>query len=173
MMTLKIGGLAIPLLAALDIEQSYEAIGGEAVFRTVNGTGIKQSTWKKLRVTTGGGGWIPAGLETLDVAQPLTLACILPRAVPADFATRQATLPAARRGDAGHTPWGLALLPDGGIAETQISLAGNVATLDAVTGAIAYQAMYLPQLTVWASRPRDSGNRGDASYRWELVCEEV
>lgn len=173
MMTLNIGSIAIPLLAALDIEQSYEAIGGEAVFRTVNGTGIKQSTWQKLRVTTSGGGWIPAGLETLDFTQPLTLGCILPRAVPADFSTRQATLPAARRTDAGHTPWGLALLPDGGITETALSLAGNVATLMAVSEAIAYQAMYLPQITVWASRPRDSGTRNDAGYRWELVAEEV
>lgn len=173
MMTLKIGALEIPLLAALDIEQNYEALGGEFVFRAVDGTGIKQSTWKKLRVTTSGGGWVPAGLESLDVSVPLTVACIVPRAVPASMVTRQATLPAARRSDTGHTPWGLALLPDGAVTETTISIAGNVATLGAVADAIAYRAMYLPQITAWVSRPRDSGVRNEAGYRWEITCEEV
>lgn len=172
-MTLKLGTLEIPLLAALDLEQAYEPIGGEGIFRTVNGSGLKQATWKKTRITTSGGGWLPAGLESLDVNAQLTLSCIVPRAVPAVFATRQATLPAARRSDTGHTPWGIAFLSDGSPVKTTASLAGNVATLAAVSGAVAYQAMYLPQFTVWAMRPTDSGTRGDASYRWQLVCEEV
>ena len=173
MMILKIGALEIPTLAALDIEQSYEPLGGEAIFRTVNGTGLKQSTWQKTRITTSGSGWLPAGLETIDTTAQLTLACIVPRAVPAAFATRQATLPAARRTDAGHTPWGIATLADGSPVLTAATLAGNVATLDAVEGAVAYQALYLPQFAVWAGRPTSSGTRSDASYRWELVCEEV
>ena len=40
MMILKIGSIDIPLLAALDIDQSYEPIGGETVVRTIGGTGI-------------------------------------------------------------------------------------------------------------------------------------
>lgn len=173
MMTLKIGALEIPLLAALEIEQNYEPIGGESIFRTISGAGLKQMTWQRQRVVTSGSGWLPAGLDTLDTSAQMTLACIVPRTVPAVFATRQATLPAARRSDAGHLPWGIALLADGSPVATTASLAGNVATLAAVTGAVAYQAMYLPALTVWMQRPTDSGNRGDASYRWELVCEEV
>ena len=173
MMILKFGALEIPLLAALDLEQSYEPIGGEGIFRTVAGNGLKQSTWAKTRITTSGGGWLPAGLESLNVNAQLTIACIVPRSVPAVFATRQATLPATRRSDTGHTPWGIAFLADGSPVKTAATLAGNVATLDAVSGAVAYQAMYLPQFTVWAFRPTDSGTRGDASYRWQLVCEEV
>ena len=173
MMILKIGALAIPTLAALDLEQGYEPLGGEAIFRSVSGVGLKQSTWQKTRITTSGSGWLPAGLETLDTTAQLALSCIVPRAVPADFATRQATLPATRRSDSGHTPWGVAYLADGSPVVTAAVMVGNVATLDAVDGAVAYQALYLPQFTVWASRPTGSGTRGDASYRWELVCEEV
>lgn len=173
MMVLKIGALEVQTLAALEIEQSYEPLGGEGIFRTVNGTGLKQSTWQKTRIVTAGSGWMPAGLETIDTTAQLTLACIVPRAVPAVFATRQATLPTTRRADAGHEPWGVATRADGSTVFASVALAGNVATVAAVDGAVAYHALYLPQFTVWASRPTDSGTRGDASYRWELVCEQV
>ena len=173
MMTLKIGSLSIPLRASLDIDQSYEPIGGESVFRTINGTGIKQATWAKTRIVTSGSGWMPAGLESLNVNQQLVLACVVPRRVPANFATRQATLPAARRSDAGCVPWALAILADDSVVQTSVTMAGNVATAAAVSGAVSYEILYLPQFTVWASRPTDSGNRGEASYTWQLVCEEV
>ena len=84
-----------------------------------------------------------------------------------------ATLPAARRSDSGHTPYGIAILPSGQAVKTAAALVGDVATVTAVSGATAYAVQYYPQLTVWALRPSASGNRGDASHRWELVCEEV
>lgn len=173
MRTLKIGTLEIPLLAALEIEQTFSPLGGEGILRTMSGAGIKQETWQRTQITTSGSGWIPAGLDTLDTSAQLSLSCIVPRSVPANLTTRQATLPAARRTDPGHLPWGIALLADGAAVVTTASLAGNVATLAAVDGAVAYQAMYFPVFTVWASRPTDSGTPHDASYRWELVCEEV
>lgn len=173
MMFFKVGALTIPTLAALDIEQTYAPLGGEGIFRTIGGTGIKQMTWQRQRVTTAGSGWLPAALAELDTSTSLVLACITPRAVACDFASRQATMPAKRRSDAGHTPWGVAILPDGGAVNTPLTLSGNVATLTAVAAAVDYQAIYLPQYTVWAMRPTESGSRGDASYRWELVCEEV
>ncbi len=173
MMYLKIGSLVIPTVAAWEIEQAYSAIGGESIFRTVDGTGLKQETWKKLRVVTSGSGWLPDGLDTLATTVQMTLSCIKPRAVPANFSTRQATLPAKRRSDSGHTPWGIALMSDGSPVFTAASMAGNVATLTAVTGAVAYQALYLPEITAWVMRPTDSGTRSDASYRWELVAEEA
>ena len=46
MNTLKLGSLVIPLRAGLDIEQNYTLIGGETTLRTLDGTGIKQETWK-------------------------------------------------------------------------------------------------------------------------------
>ena len=109
---LKIGALAIPNRAALDIEQTYETIGGETLLRTVSGAAIKQETWRRLRTTISGGGWLPAGLETIDTSTTQTVACLVPRALIAD-ASRQATLPVGRRADAGHLPFALALLPFG------------------------------------------------------------
>jgi hypothetical protein len=174
MMILKIGSIDIPLLAALDIEQTYDPIGGETVLRTIGGTGIKQTTWQKLRTSISGSGWIPAGLASLDTTAQQVIGCIVPRAVPCVFATRQATLPAARRSDSGHIPWGLAIMADNAVVVTTASLAGNVATVASVAGAVAYQALYLPSLTCWLTRRvSDSGNRSDASYRWEIEAEEV
>lgn len=170
---LKIGALSIPTVAALELSQEYPHLDPESIFRTVDGTGIKQMTWSKQRIVTSGSGWLPAGLDTLDTSAQMVLSCIAPRAVPANFSTRQATLPVKRRSDSGHVPWGVALMADGSPVYTAASMAGNVATLTAVTGAVAYQALYLPEYTVWAMRPTESGNRGDATYQWQLTCEEV
>lgn len=172
MKSLLIGALTIPDLAALDLQQTYEPIGGESTLRTIAGTGIKQMTWQKLRTTIQGGGWLPPGLGSLDYSQQLAVACIVPRAIACD-GSRQATLPAARRADVGYTPWGLAIMPDGSSQVSPASLAGNVATVTAVTNAIAYQALYHPLLTCWVNRPSETGTRGDATYAWQLTAEEV
>ena len=173
MPTLKIGSFVLPVMASLEIEQAYALIGGEAVFRTVAGTGLKQATWKKLKVTTSGSGWLPAGLETIDTNTQQVVACIVPRSVPAVFATRQATLPTARRSDSGHLPYGLAIMSDGQAVLTTATLAGDVATVTAVAGAVDYAVGYFPQITAWVQRPAVSGSRTDASHRWEIVAEEV
>jgi hypothetical protein len=93
--------------------------------------------------------------------------------VPAVFATRQATLPAARRSDSGFTPFATALLDGNRAVSTPVSLVGNVATCTAVTDAVAYRVNYYPAPTVWLMRPSESGSQSDASYRWELIAEEV
>jgi len=172
-MSFQLGTITLPVVAGFDLDQSYENIGGESIFRTLSGRGIKQMTYAKLRVSTSGAGWIPSGLEALDYTAQMTLKCIVPKGIGATFATRQATLPAGRRSDSGFTPFGTAIMSDGRHVSTAATLAGNVATLDAVSGAVAYQANYYPSLTVWAMRPSGSGSLTDASYRWEIVCEEV
>jgi len=172
-MSLLIGTVSIPLLASFDIDQQYQPIGGEAILRAVSGRGIKQMTYQRLRIQTSGAGWQPAGLAELDFTAQHVLGCVIPRGVPAVFATRQATLPAARRSDSGFTPFGTALLAGNAAVSTPVSLAGNVATCTAVAGAVAYRVNYYPAPTVWLMRPNESGNQSDASYRWELTAEEV
>lgn len=172
MKTLKIGSIEIPQHACLDLDQTFEPIGGETILRSINGAGIKQTTWRKTRTTISGGGWSPPGLDAIDYTQQQIIACITPRAVNC-AASREAVLPAARRSDSGHTPYGIAFMPDGGRIETPVVMIDNTATLDAVSNAIGYQATYFPLLTCWCYRPTESGSRGDASYRWELVAEEV
>lgn len=172
-MNFEIGSLVVRTIAGFDLQQSYEDIGPEALLRTVSGRGIKQTTYSKLRIVTSGNGWMPAGLQTLDRTQQHVVKCIQPRTVPAVFATRQATLPAGRRSDADATPWGYAIKADGSAVTSAVSMAGNVATVAAVADAVAYAVAYLPQVTCWINPPMDSGDMSAATYRWELVAEEV
>lgn len=172
-MSFEIGNVKIHDIAAFNIEQQYQEIGGEEIFRAASGRGIKQFAWQRTRVVTSGSGWIATGLGGLDYTQQQVLKCIVPRNIDADIVTRQATLPAARRNDGRYVPYGIAIMSDGQAVTTSATMVGNVATLAAVAGAVAYQTCYFPQLTVWALRPSASGNRGDATHRWDLVCEEV
>lgn len=172
-MSFEIGGLIVRPIAGFDLQQQYADIGPEALLRTASGRAIKQMTYSKLRVTTGGSGWIPAGLQTLDRAAQLVVKCIAPRYMPAVFATRQATLPAARRADTGYTPWGYAFLSDGSTVPAAVSLAGHVATVSAVANAVGYGVAYMPQITAYVQAPAESGDMGTVTYRWEITAEEV
>lgn len=169
MKILKIGAFELPVYAGLDLTQRYEPLGGENIERAGTGRGIFQQTWRKTRVVTSGDGWVPPGLDAIDNSTPLALACIKPRTVPAVFATRQATLPTTRRADAGHLPYGLAQLASGQSVLAGVTLAGNVATVDAVAGAVAYQVGYYPLLTCWVKRSNESG----PGHSWEFEAEEV
>lgn len=171
MKTIVIGGVSIPDLAALELQQTYEPIGGEMTLRTIGGSAIKQITWQKWRTTITGGGWLPFGLSSLDYSAQMAVACIVPRGVVCSGLS--ATLPAARRSDTGYVPWGVALMADQTTQITAATMAGNVATLDAVAGAIGYQAMYYPLLQCYVSRPKEQGVRETASYGWSIVAEEA
>lgn len=170
MKRLMIGSFVLPVWAGLDLTQRYEEIGPEGILRTSSGRGIKQMTWRKRRIITQGSGWIPAGLDAIDPTQQHVVHCILPESLPADPITRQVTLPAARRTDAGHLPFGQAEVGRGHIVMTPVTLAGNVATAAAVPGALRYQVGYYPALLCWVNRPSRSGPDG---YSWELIAEEV
>lgn len=169
MMILKVGTFELPVYAGLELTQRYEPIGGEDILRAVSGRGIFQQTWRKTRVITSGSGWAPPGLDAVANSGQLSLACVQPRTVPAVFATRQATLPTTRRADTGHIPYGLAQLSDGQTVLAAATLAGDVATVAAVSGAVAYQVGYFPLLTCWVRRPNESG----PDFSWEFTAEEV
>lgn len=172
-MSLLIGTVSIPLLAGFDIDQQYEPLGAETILRAVSGRAIKQQTYERIKVVTSGSGWLPAGLDELDYTAQYVLGCVVPRGVPAVFATRQATLPIARRTDSGFTPFGVALMADGSARDSAVTMAGDVATCTAVFGAVAYRVNFYPAPTVYLVRPQTSGSVSDASYRWELVGEEI
>jgi hypothetical protein len=170
---LKIGNLSIPVRSAIDAEQTYSAIGGETILRTISGAGIRQETWKRIRTTISGGGWVPPGLDAIDTTSPLFIACIAPRAVVAD-ANLQAVLPAARRSDAGHEPWAFALMPNGELSASALVASGaNAFTAAAVSRAVGYLVNYYPLLQCWVNRPTQSFAVSGANYSWELIAEEV
>lgn len=170
-MSLILGGVSVPLIAALDLSQSYEPIGGVSTLRTLNGTAVRRQHWQKLRTSISGGGWIPAGLQALDYSGALSLSCIAPRSV--HSANVNATLPAARRSDAGYLPYAHAVLADGQLVDTAVSLVGNAATATAVTGAAAYLFHYYPVLSVLADPPAEEFDRSAGSFTWSLSAEEV
>ena len=98
---------------------------------------------EKLRISIQGSGWSAPGLQGIDTTLQHDVACIIPRAVTAD-ASRQATLPEARRSDTNAEPWAAAILQNGGAVNTGMTLVGNLATADAVPGAVLYQVLYFP-----------------------------
>lgn len=167
----ELGGLVVPITAGLALQQRIEPIGGTALLRLADGGAVKQTTWRRRRVTLSADGWTPPGLAALDFDGPLTLKCGLPTAI-----TTQAlvlALPAGRRTDAGYAPFARAHLPSGEQRDTAIALAGNGATLTAVPGAVAYSVWYWPQLTVHAEPPAESFDGSGAVVAWELVAEEA
>lgn len=168
-MSLILGGVEIVLDAVGTLQQSYQPIGGSSLLRMQSGKGIKQTHWQKLSTTIQGDGWLPPGLMDLDYSQPLLLSCIAPRSV-VGIGTAL-PLPAARRSDAGYTPQGLALVGRQWVA-TAVSMSGDTANLTPVSGASRYQALYYPELTVYADEPQEEMDVTGAAHRWSLTAEE-
>lgn len=166
---LKVGSFEMPVLAALNITQRFEFIGGDSILRMISGRGVHQSTWKKYRIVTSGSGWFPAGLEEVDTESPQYLACIKFQTVTAPAASRQAVLPVARRSDAGHVPFALAVLANNRMVGTSLSIAGNLATCSTVAGAVCYKVAYYPLILCHIGRPSSVGP--DSS--WEFTAEEI
>lgn len=166
----ELGGLVVPIHAALDLSQQIEPVGGSVTRRLGAGALIKQTTWRKRRITLSGSGWCPIGLDALNWDAQLTLKCGLPESITSNTTT--ITLPAGRRTDAGYEPFARAHLA-GEWRDTPVSIAGNTATVTAVAGAIAYQVWYWPVVTVHAEPPATSFEQSTAQASWELVCEEV
>ena len=166
----ELGAVKVPMTAALGLQQQCAPIGGNTVLRLGNGAAVKQTTWRKQRITLTGDGWVPPGLGGLDYDGQLLLKCGLPEAIASTIVT--VTLPAARRTDAGYLPFARAHLP-GRDVETAVSMAGNVATVTAVTGAQAYTVWYYPQLTVICEPPQTTFDGAGAAVAWELVAEEA
>lgn len=167
--TLEIGGLVIPVQAAGDIEQSFETIGGSALLRMLNGAGMKQTHWRKLKTTISGSGWTPPGLAGLDYTAPLTIKSCASRAVQA--AGNVIAVPSARRTDTGYAPSGYAIV-EGRYVPTPLVLVSNTATLTAVSGAQGYGVRYWPQLSVYAEF-RESNRPAASSWSWSIEAEEI
>lgn len=170
-MDLVVGGIEIPIHAVLDLSQTYEVVeGGASDMRLADSTALRQTTWlrRPLRTVIQGSGWMPPGLQALDLSTPHVIECASPRSIVTTGLT--AELPPARRGDIG--PYAYAW--DGfGWVETPLSISGDTATLTAVAGAQGYRVDYWPRLTCLLSPPQETGELGDANYSWSLTGEEV
>lgn len=169
MKTFRVGGFELPVYSSFDLTHVYEPLGGETILRACNGRGILQRTWQKTRIVTSGQGWLPSGVQSLDFDAQHVVSCVVAETVPASTLTRSVTLPASRRSDAGHEPFGLAQMPGGETFAVGVSVVGDVATAAELPGARLYQIGYYPQFTCWLLRPQRSG----PDPKWELIAEEV
>ena len=170
-----IDALTPPLSALHELEQTYAPLAPVRVQRKMSGRGFVQQTWGgKLKTTLRGGGWLPAGLSALASEFPRlthTLYCAV--ALELQSTTPAIALPAARRTDAGFDPTGYAILADGRSIDTPATLASDILTLTAVSGALRYQVLYWPVLTVFlTSVTKRQDLRGNVTG-WEISAEEV
>lgn len=165
-----IGGLRVAFDSAYQLSQTYEEIGGSTLHRMLDGSGVKQTHWSKLRTVITGAGRYPVGLESLDYSSTITIQCMAPLSL-SHASNNVFTLPAARRSD--WAPAGFAIV-GGRLVRTSCTVVTNTATLGTVSGAQGYQVLYWPTLTVYASRPTQQadGRTGDGRS-WTLTAEEA
>lgn len=169
---LSINGVLLPVRAAGAINQDYEDFGGFTAtpLRFANGSPLVQQAWRKVRTTLTATGLIPPGLNAIDLTQTVTLGCVSARSI--QSASNVITIPAGRRTDA--APYGFALHESGLLRPVSVSLAGDVATLAVVAGAVGYQVLWYPLLTVVApGGVRSTFDAAAAEAGWQIVAEEV
>lgn len=168
-MTLKIDNIVIPGQAGFDVRQTYEPIFSRTLLRAKSGAGIIQSRWKKLRSTINGSGWEGAALDGIDLETSHTVSCVEPLILYS--ATTSATIPHTYRTDTGYTVQAAALVGDE-LIPTPVSLAGQAATITAVSGATQYQVIYYPILTAMLTISK-SGDIDNQQRSWTIEVEEL
>lgn len=168
--SLTINGIALPLRVGGEIVQVYEDFGGFSLLRLGLGAAVHQEAWRRVRTTLSATGIVPPGLAAIDWTAAIALGCVGPRSI--QSATNVIALPGVRRTDA--PPYGFAIDAVGRLLPTAVNMAADTATLTALSGAIGYQVLWYPVLTVHA--PSGVRVRFDAAGSvagWELTAEEV
>jgi hypothetical protein len=164
-----IAGLVIPRLAALEISQEYGEVASRAQHRMGDGSLVEQEAWTKRTTRISGRGWIPAAFNSINWDNDLTLKCIALDALQGE--SNIFTLPAARRDDADEIG---AAIVNGREVPTGVSVVGNTATLDLVTGADYYICRYFPTMICrTTTRPTRTADISTAWYSWVFEAEEV
>lgn len=162
--------LSISFHEALNYIQSYENIGGHATFRTLDGTGVKQQNWSKLKTSVSGNGSTPSSLSGLDYSGAITLKCGAYRK--AVSTSNVIVVPADRRGDAGYEPRGMKRVR-GVFLPASISTTGNTATVEIDAEANAYSVVYYPEIIVLMNNPSEGFSVGNEETSWSFTAEQV
>lgn len=169
--TFELGGVIIPVQAAGDVNVTFDDVGGFTwpPQRMANGAAFVQEHWRKLSVRVSGAGIFPAAFAGLSRSVSHVLKSPVSRAI--HGATNVITIPAARRSEPGYEPRGFAVV-NGRYVATPVAMAGDVATLTAVSGAAVYGVIYWPHLTVYFSISQDAAE-ASARHSWSIEAEEV
>jgi hypothetical protein len=94
--SLKIAGIEVSLIAALDLQQSIEPISGSTLRRMASGAGFKMGHWRKYRISLSGSGWVPAPLNAInydapfEIELPFPVAFAVGESLPAGWSQRSA-----------------------------------------------------------------------------------
>lgn len=164
---LMIGGIELDLHAGA-VEHADEEIGGEVSVRMSLGTLVTMLHWKKAAGVISAQGWMPPGLDGLDFSQPIELRSTQVSTVQGAGLVHQ--LSSTPRPD--MAPWAFALV-GGHWVETACVTVDRTATVEAVTGATAYQVWWLPVFQVKAQRPPKAQSSASASHSWSMPWQEV
>lgn len=154
---------------AQSYSQNYEIISGSSIFRTLDGTGVKQQNWTKLKTTITGSGALPAGLSGLDFSLPITLKCGAARKVAST--SNVIAIPANRRTELTNLPFAFKYI-DGIPYRTTLVFAGNVATIPVDGLAQGYSVSYYPEIEVIMNDPTESVELIGDQFQWSLAAEE-
>lgn len=76
--TLILGGCVIPVRSRLELQQSYEPLGGSSRRRMASGAAFSMIRWQRWRTTIQGAGWLPAALLCVDFTMPYEIHCVQP-----------------------------------------------------------------------------------------------
>lgn len=165
-----VDGVEVPVQASHRLRQSYETLEAKERRRFLGGGLWQRRTWSgPLLTRIEGDGIAPPGIQNLDTANPIQIACIESRGV--NSVSNVIVLPSDRRSDVGSQPFGFAVV-DEAFVPTPVALVGDTATLTPVIGAVQYQARYFPLLTVLADPLQEDFARG-TGHHWMLTAEEV
>lgn len=167
-MSLKIGALIIPRQAGFTLRQSYDPILARTLLRSKSGAGIGQTRWAKLRSSITGSGWQPAALDAIDLSIMHAVHCV--ETLSAYSATTAVTIPHTYRTDTGYTVQAWALVGNI-LVSTPVSMAGQVATVTAVSGALQYQVDYYPIITGLVTISK-SGDVDAQTKSWTIEIEQ-
>lgn len=153
----------------LESSQTYESIGGNTLHRMLDGTGVKQTNWAKIKTTLSGSGGLPLGFSGLDYSDLLTLKCGAYRSI--SSASNVIVIPANRRVDVGYEPTAKKRI-DGFYIDAVVNMAGNTGTVVLDAQATAYMVLYYPQIQVFMNDPSESLDIRSNSTGWSITAEE-
>ncbi|RMH86429.1 hypothetical protein EA796_00945 [Pseudomonas sp. AOB-7] len=151
------------------VRMRYEPFGGSAELRMADGTGIKQTHWRKTRILASGSGPLEPALEHLDYSGPLELWCVKPLAISGTALQYQLPAAASRRPDV--APWAWAEVA-GRWQDVAVAMDGDLATLTPPPGAGRYQVFWLPRYSVLTDGLVTDWDESQQRCDWSLEARE-
>lgn len=160
----------VSLYEALSYNQTYENFGGHVVHRMLDGTGVKQNNWGKIRTTLSGSGGMPLSFRSINYNGALTLKCGVPRSI--QSTSNVIAIPAARRADTGYLPQGFKRVA-GFWLPSPVNVVVNTATVTIDPSATHYKVDFYPELPVFMNDPSETYNWDNVNTSWSITAEEI